>query len=62
MNICDILPGVGGAFGAVSSSSLLDSLELSLLGLAFLAEGPLVFLALLSGALRFLASGDLNRT
>lgn len=47
-------------FATASSSSLLDSslLELSALGLAFLAEGPLV---LSVGAFLFLESGDLVR-
>lgn len=49
-------------FAAASSSSLLDSslLELSALVFAFLADGPFVASALLGGALRFLASGDLG--
>lgn len=50
-------------FAPASSSSLLDSslLELSLQVFAFLADGPLVPPALLGGAFRFLASGDLGR-
>lgn len=44
-------------FAPGSSSSLLDSslLELSVLGFAFLADGPVQF----GGTFRFLASGDL---
>lgn len=50
--------------GAAFSSSLLDSslLEVSVLGFAFLADGPFAASALLEGAFRFLASGDLQET
>ena len=50
-------------FAAASSSSLLDSslLEVSVLGFAFLADGPSPASALVGGAFRFLDSGDLGR-